>query len=73
MAQVAIENPVINSAFVEPRCHFKFTDDGITDEIVEERRLKAYFLPIPAPKTKGKQLEFDTEWLAERGAAERVY
>lgn len=66
MAQVVIENPVINSAFVEPRCHFKFTDDGITDEIAQERRLSAYFLPIPAPKTKGKQLEFETEWLAER-------
>ncbi|MCL4325095.1 MAG: DEAD/DEAH box helicase family protein, partial [Candidatus Thermoplasmatota archaeon] len=63
---MVIENPVINSAFVEPRCHFKFTDDGITDEIVGERRLSAYFLPIAAPKTKGKQIEFDTEWLQDR-------
>lgn len=28
-----IENPVINSPFEEPRRHFRFTDDGITDEI----------------------------------------
>ena len=34
MREVVIENPVINSAFSEPRRHFQFDDDGITDEIV---------------------------------------
>lgn len=34
MREVVIENPVINSAFSEPRRHFRFDDDGITDEIV---------------------------------------
>ena len=29
-----IENPVINSPFEEPRRHFRFDDNGITDEIV---------------------------------------
>ena len=34
MSQVVIENPVINSLFDEPRRHFRFADNGITDEIV---------------------------------------
>ena len=32
--QLVIDNPVINSAFLEPGKHFKFTDDGITDEVL---------------------------------------
>src|SRR2546421_11370216 len=36
--KVIIENPVINSPFTEPCRHFKFDDDGITDQIVCERR-----------------------------------
>ncbi len=66
MAQVVIENPIINSAFGEPTRHFKFSDEGITNEIVNERRISAYFIPIPPPKKKGKQLAFDTEWTKER-------
>jgi type III restriction enzyme len=67
MPQVVIENPVINSPYEEPRRHFKFSDDGITDEIVEERRISQYFMPIAAPKKKGpKQLAFETEWTADR-------
>ena len=57
MRQLVIDNPVINSAFLEPGKHFKFTDDGITDEIVEARRPSAYFIPVAQPKKKGKQLE----------------
>lgn len=30
MKQVIIENPVINSAFKEPACHFRFTGEGNT-------------------------------------------
>jgi hypothetical protein len=29
MEQVVIENPVINSPFVEPARHFRFADEGI--------------------------------------------
>ena len=29
-----IDNPVINSPFEEPRRHFRFDDNGITDEIL---------------------------------------
>ncbi|MEW6187283.1 MAG: hypothetical protein AB1585_16235 [Thermodesulfobacteriota bacterium] len=45
MKQVIIENPVINSPFKEPNRHFRFTEAGITDEIVEIRRVSAYFFP----------------------------
>ena len=67
MNQVVIENPVINSPFDEPTRHFRFTDEGITDEIVDGRRTSSYFVPIAKPKTKGsKQLQFDTEWTQDR-------
>ncbi len=66
MRQVIIENPVINSPFEEPRRHFRFTNEGITNEIVPQRRISSFFIPIPKPKKKGKQLYFDTEWLQER-------
>ncbi|MFT3895307.1 MAG: DEAD/DEAH box helicase family protein [Anaerolineales bacterium] len=67
MPQVVIENPVLNSPFEEPKRHFKFTEDGITDEIVEERRISQYFVPIPRAKKKSpKQLSFETEWTADR-------
>ncbi|MBI2066820.1 MAG: DEAD/DEAH box helicase family protein [Deltaproteobacteria bacterium] len=66
MKQVVIENPIINSPFAEPNRHFRFTDDGITDEIVESRRISSYFIPVARPKKKGKQLQFDTEWTQDR-------
>ncbi len=67
MPQTVIENPVINSPFDEPSRHFRFNDDGITDEIVEGRRVSSYFIPIAQPKKKGaKQLSFDTEWTQDR-------
>jgi len=67
MKQVVIENPILNSPFEEPRRHFRFTEDGITDEIVEARRVSQYFIPIPRPKKKSpKQLSFETEWTADR-------
>ena len=52
---------------MKPRRHFKFTEDGITDEIVEARRISQYFVPIPRAKKKSpKQLSFETEWTADR-------
>ncbi len=67
MKQVVIENPVINSPFDEPQRHFRFDDDGITDEIVPARRISAYFIPIAQPKKKGKlkQQTFE-DWTADR-------
>lgn len=66
MPQPVIENPVINSPFIEPDKHFRFSDDGITDEIVPTRRTSSYFIPIARPKKKGKQLVLDTEWTQDR-------
>jgi type III restriction enzyme len=67
MKQVVIENPVLNSPFEEPKRHFRFTEDGITDEVLEERRISQYFVPIPRAKKKSaKQLSFETEWTADR-------
>jgi hypothetical protein len=36
---VVIENPVLNSPYLKPTRHFKFTDDGITEVA---RRYGAY-------------------------------
>ena len=67
MRQVIIENPILNSPYSEPTRHFRFTDEGITDEIVESRRVSAYFIPIPSPRKKNpKQLAFETEWTQDR-------
>jgi type III restriction enzyme len=66
MRQLVIENPVINSAFEEPGRHFRFDDDGITDEIVATRRPSAYFVPIAQPKKKGLQLDLGVQWTKDR-------
>jgi len=66
MGKVVIENPVINSPYEEPTRHFKFADEGITDELVEARRISAYFVPVPRPKKKGAQRAFETEWTQDR-------
>jgi hypothetical protein len=61
-----IENPILNSPFDEPARHFKFDDNGITDEIADGRRESGYFLPIASPRKKGGQLKFETEWTQDR-------
>jgi len=67
MRQVVIENPIINAPFDEPTRHFRFADEGITNEVVDGRRTSSYFVPIARPKKKGsKQLQFDTEWTQDR-------
>ncbi|HEV1993220.1 MAG TPA: DEAD/DEAH box helicase family protein, partial [Candidatus Acidoferrum sp.] len=68
MSPVTIENPILNSPFVEPERHFRFSDEGITSEIIHGRRTSSYFVPIPPPKTRGgkPQLVFDTQWTQER-------
>ncbi len=67
MAQVVIENPIINSPFDEPTRHFRFSDEGITNHIEDGRRSSSYFVPIARPKKKGaKQQVFETEWTQDR-------
>lgn len=66
MTHVVIENPIINSPYEEPRRHFRFTDDGITNEVVEERRVSSYFVPIAQPRKRGQRSLFETEWTQDR-------
>lgn len=66
MNNVIIEQPVINSPFTEPDRHFRFTDEGITNEIIIGRRPSSYFIPIPKAKKRGGQMVFDTEWTQDR-------
>ena len=68
MSNAVITNPVINSPFEEPERHFRFSDEGITNEIVPERRLSAYFVPIPKPRrTTARQMAIAfEEWTADR-------
>ena len=67
--QVTIENPIINSPFEEPVRHFRFSDEGITNEVVDGRRISSYFVPIARPKKKKGALQpelFETEWTQDR-------
>ena len=67
MVQVIIENPILNSPYKEPTRHFKFSDEGITNEIETGRRISSYFIPIAQPRKKGtRQIAFDTEWTKDR-------
>ena len=67
MSQVVIENPIINSPFDEPSRHFRFSDEGITNEVVAGRRTSSYFVPIARTKKNGsRQLQFNTEWTQDR-------
>jgi type III restriction enzyme len=64
--RVVIANPIINSPFEEPRLHFRFSEQGITNDIAPGRRQSEYFVPIARPKKKGQQqLAFDP-WTQDR-------
>ncbi|WP_295431961.1 BPTD_3080 family restriction endonuclease [uncultured Thiodictyon sp.] len=54
MTTVTIDNPIINSPFDEPRRHFLFSANGITDTLGRGRRKSVYFVPVPRPRLKGK-------------------
>lgn len=66
MPTVVIENPIINSPFEEPRRHWTFDENGITDKIAESRRPSAYFIPIAQPRKKERQLTLETQWTLDR-------
>lgn len=65
MQQVVIENPFLNSSLAESAWHFCFSNESITNEVVEATRVSSYFIPIAKPKKKGEadQLVFDTNGL----------
>ena len=62
---VAPRGRIIGAVFRTAQ-HFFFDEDGITDKPVESRRLSSYFVPVPQPKKKGKQLALGTEWTQDR-------
>jgi type III restriction enzyme len=67
MKQVVIENPILNPPFTEPNRYFRFTDEGITNEVIDGRRASSYFVPIARPRKKSKQKAlFETEWTQDR-------
>ncbi len=71
---VVIENPILNSPFEEPSRHFKFTEDGITNERIAQRRTSAYFIPVPRSKKKSREgTFFDTEWTQDRDEVLKVH
>lgn len=73
MPQTVIENPILNSPFLEPERHFKFDDEGITSEVLTGRRASAYFIPIAQPRKRGqKQQRFDTECTRDRVEENRL-
>jgi type III restriction enzyme len=60
VTQGPIENPVINSPFVEPQQHFVTGADGtVTGEIEPRRRPSEFFVPVAQPKKRSGQLTLD--------------
>ena len=51
-----IDNPVINSPFVEPKRHFKVVDGRVAGDIEEGRRPSEFFVPVAKPKKTSPQL-----------------
>ena len=53
MSQVVIENPIINSPFDEPTRHFRFSEEGTTNEIDDGPRTSSYFRPYRQAEEEG--------------------
>jgi type III restriction enzyme len=68
MADVVIENAILYSPFEEPRRHFKFSDEGITNEVVEARRVSSYFVPIPCSQEARRAARFRRPCTRRRAA-----
>ena len=66
MSTRTIENPVLNSAFKEPRRHFRFDDQGITSDIAQGRRPSSYFVPVPEARRRSGQLALAADWTQDR-------
>jgi type III restriction enzyme len=60
LAQGTIDNPIINSPYVEPARHFLTSADGtVTGEIGTRRRPSEFFVPVAPPKKRSGQLTLD--------------
>ncbi len=67
MADVIIQNPVINSPFSEPTRYLEFGDRGITGNVMEgKRRESSYFVPIAHGRRQTAQLTLEAEWTRDR-------
>jgi type III restriction enzyme len=56
--QISIEDPILNSPFAEPKWHYELNKEGLTGKILPGRRNSCYYVPVPPPRSKGKQAEF---------------
>lgn len=54
-----MKSPILNSPFVEPVRHFASDERGLTETILEERRPSKFYIPVPRPKTREKQMEIN--------------
>src|SRR5260370_27119750 len=61
-----IENPVITAPNEEPRRHFVFDNEGITNQTAKGRRASTFFIPIAPPKRKEAQLQIEGMMTADR-------
>ncbi len=66
MPDTVIDNPILNSPFAEPARHFRFDEEGITSEIVDERRTSTYFVPIPKARKRGANPVLPGDWTEDR-------
>ena len=57
--ETVIQDPVINSPFEEPRRHCRFDDEGITSDIVDQRRGSCYLVPIAQRPGNGTGGSYD--------------
>jgi type III restriction enzyme len=69
MSQVVIENPIINSPFDEPTRHFRFTDEGITNEEVDGVPIRISF---PSRSRKRKASSFSSIRSGPKTASRRT-
>lgn len=65
MSQARIENPILNSPYEEPEYHYRFTDEGITDEVVDGRRVSSYLRPVPQVRGRNKA-QRESYWFEEK-------
>lgn len=66
MADAVIDNPIRNGPYDPPTRHWRLDDSGITDEVVEDRRPRSYFAPVPQARQQSAQLAPETERTLDR-------
>jgi type III restriction enzyme len=72
MSDRLIENPIINSPYAEPTKHFRFDDEGITNQVINGRRTSSYFMPIAKSRKNRQQLKLDIAPVKERNEENKL-